>query len=102
MASVEARRALVARLEIEAQRSPSTYRAKVLALAVIDYAALLAVLLLSLSLPVVLVDSALHDGASSDPVIAFPVLMLSLFGVMRFSYVLNGQPMRTQKYTLVI
>ncbi len=82
MASADARRALVARLEIEAQRSPDAYRAKVLALAVIGYAALLTVLLASLGLPVVLVASALRDGADADPAIAFPVIFLSLFGVM--------------------
>lgn len=82
MASEDQYRQLVARLEVQARAAPATYRRKVLALALLGYGALLSLLLVSLVVPLAIVVIALRSQSAPDPMLAFPVIAMTAFGVM--------------------
>ena len=82
MASIHARRRLVERLEAQAARSPGRYRFKLLLLACLGYAVLLAALLLTLGTVAFLLLHMLVHGLPEDPEVVIPILALGTLGAV--------------------
>lgn len=77
----EAKRALVERLQAEAREAPARYRFKVAALALAGYGVLVAVLLVTLGVPLALMVAMVASGRW-QPGAAIPILLLGSVGVV--------------------
>jgi Zn-dependent protease with chaperone function len=82
MATIQARRRLVERLEAQAALSPGRYRIKLVLLAGLGYAVLATALLLTLGTVAFLLLYMAVNGLPRDPMVVVPILMLGTFGVV--------------------
>lgn len=94
VASTQAHRELAQRLEAEARRSPRRYLVKLALLAGLGYALLLALLAVSLGLPLLMLGHVLVNGVRPGPELAYAVVLPLLFGgvLLRALWIRFGVP----------